>query len=110
MRYFLVYVIIIGLSANIRAQVILSQNRKASKVYEQGRKLQSERDFAGAINKYNVAIRHDSSFAEAYRQAGAAYFVLSKPEEALPYYAELARRFPDAPRYVGAQVIYERPL
>ena len=76
MKYFLTCILLIGLGGNIMAQVILSQNKKAVKIYEQGRKLQSERDFNGAINKYNTAIQQDSSFAEAYRQAAAAKIIL----------------------------------
>ena len=64
----------------------------------------TNRDFEGAIDKYNQAIQRDSSFAEAYRQASAAYYILSKSTQALPYYAELAKRVPDAPRYIGAHL------
>jgi outer membrane protein OmpA-like peptidoglycan-associated protein len=82
----------------------MSSDKKALKLFEQGQKLQSERDFEGAIDKYNQAIQRDSSFAEAYRQASAAYYILSKSTQALPYYAELAKRVPDAPRYIGAHL------
>jgi len=82
----------------------MSSNKKALKLFDQGKKLQANRDFIGAVNKYNQAIQRDSSFAEAYWQAGAAYIILSKPGQALPYYAELSGRFPVEPRYIGAQL------
>ncbi len=88
----------------LKAQVISSSHKKALKLVEQGIKLQRERDFTGAIAKYNLAIRKDSAFAEAYRLAGAAYSILNQPQAALPYYRQLARRFPEAPRYRGAHL------
>ena len=54
----------VGFSYHGQAQSIMSTNKKALKLYEQGQKLQSERDFTGAIDKYNRAIQKDSSFAE----------------------------------------------
>ena len=103
MRY-LVLLLLFSISYQGQAQSIMSTNKKALKHFEQGKKLQSERDFFGAIDKYNQAIQKDSGFAEAYRQAGAAYFILGKSAQALPYYAELAIRFPDTPRYIGAHL------
>ena len=104
MRYLVLLLLFVGFSCQGQAQSIMSSNKKALKLFEQGQKLQSDRDFEGAIEKYNQAIQRDSSFAEAYRQAGAAYYILSKSAQALPYYAELAKRVPDAPRYIGAHL------
>ncbi|MEN8250826.1 MAG: tetratricopeptide repeat protein, partial [Bacteroidota bacterium] len=86
------------------AQVIMSSKKKAAKLFESGKKLQKARDFFGAIEKYNEAIGRDSSFAEAYLQAGAAYITLLQTEKAVVYYKELADRYPDSPRYVGAHL------
>lgn len=104
MRYLVLLLLLFNLSSHGQAQGKMSTNKKALKLFDQGKKLQSTRDFIGAIDKYNQAIQNDSSFAEAYRQAGAAYTILSKPGQALPYYAELARRFPEVPRYIGAHL------
>jgi outer membrane protein OmpA-like peptidoglycan-associated protein len=104
MRYFLLCLFVIVIAGSAKAQVILSTNKKALKIYNQGAKLQAGRDFIGAIGKYDAAIQKDSSFAEAYHQAGGAYTILQKPERALVYYIELAKRFSAAPRYIGAQL------
>jgi outer membrane protein OmpA-like peptidoglycan-associated protein len=104
MRCFLLCLIFLGIIGNAKSQVVLSANKKALKIYQQGTKLQADRDFIGAIDKYNAAIQKDSSFAEAYHQAGGAYTILQKPEGALAYYIELTRRFADNPRYIGAQL------
>jgi OOP family OmpA-OmpF porin len=104
MRHFVIFLFLFYLSSHGQAQGIMSPNKKALKLFDQGKKLQSNRDFIGAIDKYNQAIQRDSSFAEAYWQAGAAYIILSKPGQALFYYAELSGRFPEAPRYIGAHL------
>ena len=104
MRYLVLFLFLFNLSSHGLAQGIMSADKKALKFFDQGKKLQSDRDFIGAIEKYNQAIQKDSSFAEAYRQAAVAYLILSKPGQALPYYTELAERFPDAPRYIGAHL------
>jgi len=96
--------LVFTMSNIVFAQVIMSTNKKAIKLYDQGKKLISDRDFYGAIAKFNDAIQKDSSFAEAYRQAGAAYTTLSQHDSALVYYTQLAKRFPDEVRYAGSHL------
>ena len=104
MRYLVLFLLLFSLSSRGYAQVIMTKNKKAAKIFDQGKKLQADRDFIGAIERYDAAIQRDSSFAEAYRQAAAAYFILRKSAQAIPYYTQLANRFPDAPRYAGAHL------
>lgn len=105
MKVSTVFLILI-LSFNLSgvAQVIMSNNKKAIKLYDQGKRLIGDRDFRGGITKYNAAIRKDSSFAEAYQQAAAAYTTLNKPDSALLFYEQLVRRFPKEKYYSGAHL------
>ena len=103
-RSLVILILFFSFSGPVVAQVIMSPNRKAIKLYEQGKKLITDRDFRGAILKYNIAIQKDSSFAEAYLQAGAAYTTLSKSDSALLYYTQLVNRFPDNVRYAGSHL------
>jgi outer membrane protein OmpA-like peptidoglycan-associated protein len=104
MRFCLFYLVFIGSMGVLNAQVIMSSDKKAIKLFEQGKALQAERHFNNAISKYNEAIRRDSSFAEAYRQAAACYMALINHSQALVYYKELVKRYADAPRYMGAHL------
>ena len=92
----------ISIFSGLHAQQVMSSNKKAIKLYEQGKKLIRERDFPGAIVKYNQAIQKDSAFAEAYLQAAAAYTTLNQGNMTLPYYQQLITRYPESPRYKGA--------
>ena len=103
MRYLLL-LLFFSLSSVGLAQVIMTKDKKAAKIFDQGKKLQADRNFEGAIEKYNEAIQRDSSFAEAYRQAGGASVILRMPDQALAYYAQLSKRFPDTPYYAGAHL------
>jgi len=100
------FLLILLLAFNISGigQVIMSTNKKAIKLYGQAKKLIDDRDFRGGITKYRSAIQKDSSFAEAYRQAAAAYTTLNKPDSALIYYQQLARRFPQEKYYSTAHL------
>ena len=98
--------LLLFLSFNISgfAQVIMSNNKKAIKLYDQGKKLIDDRNFDAGITKYRAAIRKDSSFAEAYRQVAAAYTTLYKPDSALLYYEQLVKRYPNEKYYSGAHL------
>jgi OOP family OmpA-OmpF porin len=104
MKWSVLLIVIILLGHQLTAQRILSENRKANKFFEQGQKLQIARKFEEAIQKYNLAIQKDSSIAEAYFQAGAAYSILLEEDSAMVYYEELALRFAEEPRYAGAHL------
>jgi len=104
MRCLTIFVIFFSIAGNLPAQIIKSNNKKASKLFEQGKKLQENRDFENALIKYNEAIRRDSLFAEAYWQAGAACNTLRLTNQANAYYWHLANKFPDEQRYLGAHL------
>ena len=104
MRWTILLIIVFITGHQLTAQRILSENRKANKLFEQGEKLHIARKFEDAIQKYNLAIQKDSSLAEAYFQAGAAYSILLEEDSAIVYYEELALRFAEEPRYAGAHL------
>ncbi len=97
----LVWLMVAGWHAAL-GQAFMSKDKKALKYFQKAKELQAQRDFPGALAFYDRAIQRDSSFAEAYRLAAAAWLVLDKADKAMPYYRELVRRFPEVPRYSGA--------
>ncbi len=104
MKRFLLVLVLFTAGYSLYAQLIMSNNNKALKFFEKGKKFQKQREFKNAIAKYDEAIQQDSAFAEAYRMAGAAYTTLNLAIRAIPYYMELAVRYPNAPRYMGSHL------
>jgi len=88
----------------LSAQVIMSSNKKAVKLFEKGKKYVEDRQFEEAIVIYNEAIQKDSLFAEAYLNIASAYNKLNLAKMTMPYYIELAKRFPEAPRYISSHL------
>lgn len=104
MRYAILITVLFINSMTGNAQRILSENGRAKRIFQQGEKLRSSRKFREAIDKYNLAIRKDSGFAEAYYQAAASYSILLEPDSAFVYYKELSERYPDTLYYIGAHL------
>ncbi|MDX1764001.1 MAG: tetratricopeptide repeat protein [bacterium] len=80
---------------------------RATTLYLEGKALQDQGDYEGAIQRYEKAVREKRDYADAYFAMGVAYYKWNRPAEAIKTFKEVLRLNPaSSETYNNLAVIY----
>lgn len=80
---------------------------RAATLYQEGKELQDQGNYEGAIQRYEKAIREKRDYADAYFAMGVAYYKWNRPAEAIKTFKEVLRLNPaSSETYNNLAVIY----
>ncbi len=80
---------------------------RAAKLYQEGKQLQDQGDYEGAVKLYEKAVREKRDYADAYFAMGVAYYKWNRPAEAIKIFKEVLRLNPaSSETYNNLAVIY----
>ena len=91
------------------SQALDAVNEQARAYREQGYRLQSIGDLAGALINYQKAVQMNPEYAEVYNDLGVVYESMGETDKALPMYKKVLEIDPNyMPTYTNLAFLYEK--